>query len=110
MILYVNIDERSRIISAADEGFHLGADEREAEFADELVVDGHVKIYDDRMIPMYKLVDGVAVARTQEEMDADYTEPTPPEPSEGDYEARIKVLEDQLAAYENAYVEGVQSV
>lgn len=75
MILYVMTDERSRIISTADEGFHLGTDEREADFADEMVVDGHVKIYDDRMIPMYKLVDGVAVARTQEEMDADYTEP-----------------------------------
>lgn len=75
MILYVNIDERNRIIASADEGFHLSTDECEAEFADELVHDGHVDIYDERMIPMYKLVDGVAVARTQEEMDADYDEP-----------------------------------
>lgn len=32
-------------------------------------------IYDDRGIPRYKLVDGKAVERTQEEMDADYVPP-----------------------------------
>lgn len=32
-------------------------------------------IYDDRGIPRYKLVDGKAVPRTQEEMDADYVPP-----------------------------------
>lgn len=32
-------------------------------------------LYDERGIPRYKLVDGKAVERTQEEMDADYTPP-----------------------------------
>ena len=107
MILYVNIDDKSRIIAIADEGFHLGPDELEANFADELVQDGHVVIYDERMIPLYKLIDGEAVARTQEEIDADYVEPDEPTPT--DYEARISALEKQLAAYEAAYVEGVQN-
>lgn len=40
-------------------------------------------IIDNRGIYRYKLVDGVAVERTQEEMDADYHEPIP-EPSETD--------------------------
>lgn len=76
MILYVMTDDRNRIVSAANVGYHLGRDEIAAEFADELIDgNGHVDIYDDRIIPMYKLVDGVAVARTQEEMDADYIEP-----------------------------------
>lgn len=69
-----------------------------------------MSIVDERGIYRYKLVNGKVIERTTEEMDADYEEPTPPEPSGDDYEARIKALEDQLAAYENAYVEGVQSV
>ena len=116
MILYVNTDDNGRIVSAADEGFHLGPDEQAAEFADNLVQDGHVVIYDDRMIPLYTLQDGVAVARTREEIDADYVGPGEPEASDPtDYEARIKALEEQvasqaaeLAAYEAAYAEGVQ--
>ena len=64
-------------------------------------------IADERGIYRYKLVDGEVVERTAEEMDADYVPPV--EPSADDYEARIKALEDQLAAYENAYVEGVQN-
>lgn len=107
MILYVNIDDRARIVSVADEGFHLGPDEQAANFADELVQDGHVVIYDSRMIPLYNLIDGEAVARTQEEIDADFVEPEEPTPT--DYEARISALEKQLAAYEAAYVEGVQN-
>ena len=107
MILHVNIDGRARIIAIADEGFHLGPDELEANFADEFVRGGHVDIYDSRMIPLYKLIDGEAVARTQEEIDADYVDPEEPTPT--DYEARISALEKQLAAYEAAYVEGVQN-
>ena len=115
MILYVNVDEKNRIIAIADEGFHLAVDEREAEFAEELVQNGHVDIYDGRMIPLYKLENGVAVARTQEEIDADYVPPVEPEPDSGDYDARIAALEKQvaaqaaeIAAYEAAYAEGVQ--
>lgn len=60
-------------------------------------------IYDDRGIMRYKLVDGAPVERTQEEMDADYVEPAPT-PTDAD---RITALENQLAAYEAAYQEGV---
>lgn len=106
MVLYVNVDERNRIVAIADEGFHLGSDECEAEFADELVQNGHVKIYDDRMIPMYKLIDGVAVTRTQEDIDADYVPPEPSTPN--DLEARMLAMEQLLASYEAAYAQGVQ--
>lgn len=80
-------------------------------------------IYDDRGIKRYKAVtvidapegeiiaefvkDGVTYwifERTQEEMDADYASRPAPPPSDKD---RIKALEDQLAAYEAAYAEGV---
>lgn len=49
---------------------------------------------DTRGICRYKLVDGKPVERTQEEMDADYTQPVP-KPSEAD---RIAALEEELAA------------
>lgn len=45
--------------------------------------------YDERGIPRYKLVDGKAQERTQEEMDADYV---PPEP--------VPPLEDRVGAVE----------
>lgn len=60
-------------------------------------------IMDERGIWRYKLVDGKPVERTQEEMDADWIEPAPqPAPDN-----RIAALEEQLAAYEAAYLEGV---
>ena len=116
MILYVVTDDRRRIISAADVGYHFGPDEIAVEFADELIDEnGHVFIYDNRMIPLYRLENGAAMARTQEEMDADYIPPEEPEPDSGDYDARIAALEKQvaaqaaeIAAYEAAYAEGVQ--
>lgn len=58
---------------------------------------------DDRGIFRYKLEDGKPVERTQEEMNADYTPPVP-KPSDAE---RIAALEEQLAAYEAAYLEGV---
>lgn len=112
MIFFVNADERGRIVAIASEGFHLGPDEITADFADEYVSQDeterprYVVIYDDRTIPLFNLVNGKAVARTQAEIDADYIEPDTPKKT--DYEARIKALEDQLAAYEAAYAEGVQ--
>lgn len=63
-------------------------------------------IMDDRGIWRYKMEDGKPVERTQEEMDADYTPPVP-KPSDA---ARIAALEEQLAAYETAYQEGVNEV
>lgn len=62
-----------------------------------------MQIYDDRGICRYKLTDGHPVERTQEEMDSDWVEPVPvPDPIE-----RIAELEAKLAAYESAYLEGV---
>lgn len=90
MKMFVQIDADNRIISAADEGFHLGENEVEADFADDLVQDGHVEIYDDRMIPMYELIDGAAVARSQEAMDAEWTEPIP----EPDLSAQVAELRE----------------
>lgn len=79
-------------------------------------------IYDDRGIKRYRAyqfvnapagkiiarffkddVEYLILERTQEEMDADYTPPVP-KPSDAD---RIAALEEQLAAYEAAYLEGV---
>lgn len=74
-------------------------------------------IMDERGIYRYKLVDGEAVERTAEEMDADYT---PPEDNPGGGENDSNLAEKvaalqkqvdeqaaQLAAYEAAYTEGV---
>lgn len=55
-------------------------------------------IIDERGIYRYKLVDGVAVGRTQEEMDVDYHEPIP-EPSETDIAlVELAALESENAA------------
>ena len=51
-------------------------------------------IMDERGIYRYKLVDGVPVERTQEEMDADYV---PPAHQPNDKE-RIEALEEELKA------------
>ena len=61
-------------------------------------------IMDERGIYRYKLVDGAVVERTQDEMDADWIEPEV-QPRETD---RITALEDKIASYEIAYMEGVQ--
>lgn len=92
MELPVLIDARGRIVAAADVGFHLGANELEAAFADDLIRDGHVEIYDDRMIPLYCLVDGSAVARSQDEMDADYAGTD----EQHDLESRVSALEETV--------------
>ena len=52
---------------------------------------------DERGVYRYALEDGAIVERTQEEMDADYT---PPEP-EPDPDARLRAVEETLAAYED---------
>lgn len=105
MILYINIDDRARIIALADEGFHLGADEIVAEFADDLIQNGHVEIRDDRGIPKYKYVDGEAIERTPEEMDADYIPPEP-DSSDGSTEERLAAIEGALMALQ----EGIDNV
>lgn len=65
-------------------------------------------LVDDRGIYRYKIEDGRIVQRSDAEMDADAEEQDDPVPSDAD--ARIAKLESQLAAYEAAYQEGVQSV
>mgnify|MGYP000782710903 CR=1 FL=1 len=52
-------------------------------------------IYTDDAIPQYKLVDGVAIERTAEEIAADIAEQPAPGPTP---EERIVELEDELAA------------
>ena len=59
-------------------------------------------IMDERGIYRYKLVDGVPVERTQEEMDADYVPPV----SQPTDKERITALEQALTAIE----EGIASV
>ena len=54
-------------------------------------------LMDERGVYRYKLEDGAIVERTRAEMDADYT---PPEP-EPDPAARLKAVEETLAAYED---------
>lgn len=63
-------------------------------------------IRDMRGICRYKLEDGKPVERTQEEMDADWEARPKPDPKPSDAD-RIAALEEQLAAYEIAYLEGV---
>ena len=60
-------------------------------------------IMDERGIYRYRLVLGVPQERTQEDMDADYVPPVH-QPSDKE---RIEALEAQLAAYEDAYTQGV---
>ena len=55
-------------------------------------------IYEERGIPVYKYVDGEALERTQEEIDADYHEPVP-QPSETDIAlVELAALESENAA------------
>lgn len=61
-------------------------------------------ILEKHMIPVYKLVDGKPKERTQEEIAADIAAIPPPPPSQAE---RIAQLENQLAAYEAAYTQGV---
>lgn len=55
-------------------------------------------IMDDRGIYRYKLVDGLATERTQEEMDADYTLPEQPE----DLAAEVAELRESNAQLQEA--------
>lgn len=52
---------------------------------------------DERGVYRYKLEDRAIVERSQEEMDADYTPPKP----ELDPAARLRAVEETLAAYED---------
>lgn len=129
-IVYVRLDERNLISTVNSSAFLFNTDgwteiDRGYTQRHHHAQGNYFKkpIYDDRGIKRYKAVtvidapegeiiarvfkDGVEYLifeRTQEEMDADYAERPAPPPSDKE---RIKALEDQLAAYEEAYAEGV---
>ena len=97
-IVYAKLDEENRITSVNSSAFLRETDgwtEIDSGFGDRY---HHAQgnyfpqpLYDDRGIYRYKLADGKAVERTQEEMDADYT---PPEVKPTDAE-RISKLESE---------------
>ena len=97
-IVYVKLDEENRITGVNSSAFLrdiTGWTEIDSGFGDRY---HHAQgnyfrqpIIDDRGVYRYKLADGKAVERTQEEMDADYT---PPEVKPTDAE-RISQLESE---------------
>lgn len=110
--VYVKTDNKSRIVDVNSSAFIT----EDAEWL--MVEEGngirylHAQgnyfpkpLYDERGIMRYKLVGGQPVERTQDEIDADYVEPEPI-PEDG-LTGRVAALEAQLAAYEEAYAQGV---
>ena len=112
-IVYAKIDDQNCIIAVnssafipdpsgwieIDSGFGVKYHHAQGNYFDQ-------PIMDERGICRYTLEDGKPVERTQEEMDADWIEPAPQPASDN----RIDALEKQLAAYEAAYLEGVNEV
>ena len=117
--VYVKIDEQNRIIEINSNEFisdltnWIKIDEGEGDKYHH--AQGNylpLPLADDRMIYHYKLVDGIPVERTQEEMDADYVEPEIPEVQTYDEQiaelkAQVEAQQQQLNAYELAYNKGV---
>lgn len=109
-IVYVKLDDKNRITAVNSSAFLTDANgwtEIDRGYGDKY---HHAQgnyfdkpIMDDRGVYRYKLEDGKAVERTQEEMDADYVPPAH-QPS---IEERTKALEDRLDSYEAAYTQGV---
>ena len=110
-IVYVKTDEYNRIEAVISSAFLTNADgwiEIDSGIGDKY---HHAQnnyfdkpIYDERGLMRYRIELGVAQERTAEDMDADWVEPDPkPDPTE-----RIAALEEKLAAYEAAYMEGVK--
>ena len=117
--VYVKIDEQNRIIEINSNEFisdltnWIKIDEGEGDKYHH--AQGNYlpfPLVNDHMIYRYKLVDGVPVERTQEEMDADYVEPEIPEVQTYDKQiaelkAQVEAQQQQLNAYELAYSKGV---
>ena len=111
--VYVKTDEQNRITAVNGSAFLSsleGWQEIDSGFGDKY---HHAQgnyfdqpLEDDRGIWRYKLEDGKPVERTQEEMDADWEARPKPVPKPSDA-GRVAALEEQLAAYEAAYLEGV---
>ena len=112
-IVYIKLDDQNRITAVNSSAFLsdiTGWVEIDSGYVDKY---HHAQgnyfdqpIMDDRGIYRYKLADGKPVERTQEEMDADWEARPKPDPKPSDAD-RIAALEEQLAAYETAYLEGV---
>lgn len=107
--VYVKTDEKRRITAVDSSGFLIdmeGWTQIDEGSGDRFYLAQSnyfpKPIIDERGIYRYKLEDGKAVERTQEEMDAEYVEPEI-QPSD---EERIKALEDALTAIG----EGIASV
>ena len=117
--VYVRIDEQNRIIEINSNEFisdltnWIKIDEGEGDKYHH--AQGNylpLPLVDNRMIYRYKLVEGLPVERTQEEMDADYVEPEEPEVQTYDEQiaelkAQVEAQQQQLNAYELAYNKGV---
>ena len=111
--VYVKTDDKNRITAVNSSAFLPsleGWQEIDSGFGDRY---HHAQgnyfdkpIMDERGICRYTLEDGKPVERTQEEMDADWDARPKPVPKP-DQANRIDALEKQLAAYEAAYLEGV---
>ena len=107
--VYVKTDKYNRIADVNSSAFLNGTEgwtEIDSGFGDRYHhAQGNyfpLPIYDERGIMRYKLEDGKAVERAQEEMDADYITPVPqPDPME-----RIAALEAAMRAIQ----EGIESV
>ena len=104
-IVYVKTDEQNRIQAVNSSAFLTDTDgwiEIDSGYGDKY---HHAQgnyfekpLYDDRGIMRYKLVDGVPVERTKEEMDADYTEPDQPVT----IEKRVETVETKTAELEES--------
>lgn len=104
-IVYVKPDDQNRIVAVNSSAFLTdltGWVEIDSGYGDR---HHHAQgnyfdkpIMDMRGIWRYKLVDGKPVERTQEEMDADYTEPVQPT----NIEKRVKTVEGKTAELEES--------
>lgn len=110
-IVYVKVDSARRITDIDSSASLSNTDgwieiDRGFSINHKLAQNNYLKkpLRNELFILRYKLVDGKPVERTQEEIDADIAALPPPPPSQAE---RIKELENQLAAYEAAYTQGV---
>lgn len=103
-IVYIKTDEQGRIIAVNSSAFlsdETGWIEIDSGAGDKYHhAQGNYldnSLYTDDGVPRYKLVDGSVVDRTPEEI-ADDVAAIPSPPDQGDYDARIAQLEDELMA------------
>lgn len=89
MSAWIYVDSNNRVLSSnpnsmeGNSGWYLASEGLPNELSD------------PRGIPLYNYLDGTLVARSQEEIDNDYTPPTEQQQTDSE---RIKQLEEELAA------------